>query len=370
VARVTAVRPLAMLSARYRRALNIAVVIVVAGWQLAGAGSQLAADRADYRSVAFQLAMWLVLAVVIAAGSVRLLRGMSGWPGAWALALVALAAATAAAAACPAGQLLKTDWGWGAAGWVGVLVLLRRPFGELAGFLSLAAATTFAIMARDGLHRASLAGFITILAGSAAIQFAVTVAAGALELVARQAAGAAESEAAVRAQSAIARQVHAARHARWLALQATAAPLLRALAAGTADPGDETVRRSCAMEAARLRRMMAETDDTLVPLMHELHAAADIAERRGVAVDIETAGALPGVPPGIRRIITDAAITILVAARSRARVTMAGTGAGIAVSLVADAPEQPRLPAGHGEVTIEQQHDGDDLWMEARWSSQ
>ena len=185
VARVTAVRPLAVLSARYRRALNIAVVIVVAGWQVAGAGSELVADRADYRSVTVQVAIWLVLAAVIVAGSVRLLRGMSGWPGAWALAMLALLAGTAAAAACPADQMLKTDWAWGAVGWVGVLVLLRRPFGELAGFLSLTAVATFAILARDGLHRAGLAGFITILAGSAGIQFAVTVAAGALEMVAR-----------------------------------------------------------------------------------------------------------------------------------------------------------------------------------------
>jgi hypothetical protein len=369
VAWVTALRPLAVLSARYRRALNIAVVIVVAGWQVAGAGSQLAADRAEYRPATVQVGMWLVLAAVIAAGSVRLLRGMSGWSGAWALAMVALVAGTAAAAACPAAQLLKTDWAWGAVGWVGVLVMLRRPFGELAGFLSLTAAATFAILARDGLHHAGLAGFITILAGSAGIQFAVAVAAGALELVARQAAAATEAEAEARERSVIAQQVHAARHARWLALQATAAPLLRALAVGAADPGDETVRRSCAVEAARLRRMMAEVDDTLIPLVHELHAAAEIAERRGVAVDIETAGKLPGVPPGIRRVITDAAITILVAAHSRARVTMTGTGTGIAVSLVADAPAQLQLSAGHGQVTIEQQHDGDDLWVEARWSS-
>jgi hypothetical protein len=48
---------------------------------------------------------------------------------------------------------------------------------------------------------------------------------------------------------------------------------------------------------------------------------------------------------------------------------MTGTGAGIAVSLLADAPAQPHLSAGRGEVAIEQQHDGDDLWVEARWSS-
>ena len=357
----------AVLSARYRRALNIAVVIVVAGWQLAGAGSQLAADRAEYRPVTVQVAMWLVLTAVIVAGSVRLLRGGSGWRSGWALAAVALAAGPVAAAAGPAADMLKTDWAWGTVGWVGVLVLLRRPLAELAGFVSLAALATFAILARDGLHRAELAGFITVLAGSASIQFAVAVAARALELVARQAADAAQSEAAAREHDVIARQVHAARHARWLALQATAAPLLRALAAGTAGPGGEAVRRSCAVEAARLRRMIAETDDTLSPLVHELHAAADIAERRGVAVDIETAGTLPGVPRDVRRVITDAAIAILVATRSRARVTLTGAGAGIAVSLVADAPP-PRLPAGDGAVVFEQQHDGDDLWMEARWN--
>jgi hypothetical protein len=362
-----AVQPAAVLSARYRRALDIAVVIVVAGWQVAGAGSQLAADRADYRSVTFQAAVWLVLTAVIAAGSVRLLRGESGWRGAWALAAVALAAGTAAAAACPAAEMLKTDWAWGSVGWVGVLVLLRRPIAELAGFLSLAAVATFAILARGGLHRAELAGFITVLAGSASIQFAVAVTARTLEVVARQAADAAQGEAAARERDVIARQVHAARHARWQALQATAAPLLRALAAGTADPGDEAVRRSCAVEAARLRRMIAETDETLSPLGHELLAAADIAERRGVAVDVETAGTLPAVPREIRRVITDAAITVLVAARTRARVTLTGTGAGIAVSLVADAPPS-RLPAGDGEVIFEQQHDGDDLWVEARWN--
>jgi len=39
----------------------------------------------------------------------------------------------AAAAACPPGAMLKTDWAWGSTGWVAVLVLLRRPMGELCG---------------------------------------------------------------------------------------------------------------------------------------------------------------------------------------------------------------------------------------------
>lgn len=367
---MTQVHPLTVLSGWYRRVLDIAAVIIVAGWQVAGAGSLMLGDRASYGSFAIQVGAWLVLTAVIAAGSVRLFRGWSGRPWTWALAGLALVTGVIAAAACPAGQMLKTDWAWGAVGWVGVLVLLRRPLAELSWFLSLEAVATFGILVGDGLHRTDLAGFITIAAGSAGLQFAVAVAARALDSVARRGADAAQNEASAREHAVIAAQIHAARQARWLALQATVTPMLLDLGSGKADPGDENVRRACAVEAARLRRMIAESDDTLSPLVHELQAAADVAERRGVVVDIETAGMLPRVPAETRRVITDAAIAVLVAARSRTRITLAGEGDGIAVSLVADAPPQPPPPAAPSEVVIEHQQDGEDLWLQARWNGQ
>jgi hypothetical protein len=105
-------------------------------------------------------------------------------------------------------------------------------------------------------------------------------------------------------------------------------------------------------------------------LVHELHASADVAERRGVAVDIETAGPLPQVPGPVRRVITDAAIAILTDARSQARITLATVAAGIAVSFVADTGAFVRLPAAAEGVAIEQQQDDGMLWAEARWNSQ
>ncbi|HEY7362320.1 MAG TPA: hypothetical protein VH642_15995, partial [Streptosporangiaceae bacterium] len=161
----------------------------------------------------------------------------------------------------------------------------------------------------------------------------------------------------------------AARHARWLALQESAVPLVGQLAAGTADPGDAQVRIWCAIQAARLRRLLAEGDEVPGSLVHELHASADVAERRGVAVEIETAGPLPQVPGPARRVITDAAIAILTAARSQARITLAAVVAGIAVSFVADTGAVVRLPAAGEGVAIEQQQDGGMLWAEARWNS-
>jgi hypothetical protein len=359
----------ALMSGRYQRAFTIAVVFLVVGWHLAGAGGQLLRNRPDYASFAFQGAMWLVMALAIGAGSVLVLRGALSGRQAWAVAVIVLAASTAAAAAAPAGQMLALNWAWGSAGWTGVLVLLRRRFGELACFLAAAALGVLSVQLWDGLHRTDLAGFLAVFAWSTGAQVAVAAGVRALDVAADQAAAAARSEEAARVRAAAAEMIGIARHARWLALQESAVPLVAELAAGTADPGDPQVRVRCAVQAARLRRLLAEGDEVPGPLEHELHASADMAERRGVAVEIETAGPLPQVPGPARRVITDAAILILTAARSKARITLAAVAAGIAVSFVADTGTVVRLPPAGEGVAIEQQQDGGMLWAEARWNS-
>jgi len=366
---MTSVQPTAMMSGRYQRAFTIAVVFLVAGWHLAGAGGQLLHNRPAYGSFAFQCAMWLVMALAITAGSVLVLRGAPGWRPAWAVAAIALAASTAAAAASPAGQMLALNWAWGSAGWTGVLVLLRRRFAELVSFLAAEALATLGVQVWDGLHRTELAGFLAVLAWSTGAQMAVAAGVRALDVAADQAAGAAQSEHAARERAATAEIIRAARHARWLGLQESAVPLVAELAAGTANPGDPQVRIRCAVQAARLRRLLAESDEVPGSLVHELHASADVAERRGVAVEIETAGPLPQVPGPARRVITDAAIAILTAARSQARITLAAVTPGIAVSFLADTAAVVGLPAAGEGVAIEQQQDGGMLWAEARWNS-
>ncbi len=367
---MTAVQPTAVMSGRYQRAFTIAVVFLVAGWHLAGAGGQLLRDRPAYASFAFQGAMWLVMALAITAGSVLVLRGALSWRAAWVVAVIALAASTAAAAASPAGQMLALNWGWGSAGWTGVLVLMRRRFAELACFLAAEAVAILGVQVRDGLHRTDLAGFLAILAWSTIAQVAVAALVRALDAAAAQAAAAARNEHDVRERAATAEIIRAARHARWLALQESAVPLVAELAAGTANPGDAQVRMRSALQAARLRRLLAEGDEVPGSLVHELHASADVAERRGVAVEIETAGVLPQVPGPARRVVTDAAIAILTAARSHARITLATVAPGIAVSFVADVGAGVRLPAAGEGVSIEHQQEGGVLWAEARWKSQ
>jgi len=366
---MTAAQPTAMMSGRYQRAFTIAVVFLVAGWHLAGAGGQLLQYRPAYSSFAFQGLMWLIMALAIAAGSVLVLRGAPGWGPTWAVAVIALAASTAAAAASPAGQMLSVNWAWGSAGWTGVLVLLHRRFAELAWFLAAVALAILGVQVHDGLHRADLAAFLAVLAWSTIAQVAVAVGVRALDAAAGESAAAVRLEQAARERAATAEMIRAARHARWLALQESAVPLVAELAAGTADPGDAQVRIRCAVQAARLRRLLAEGDQVPGSLVHELHASADVAERRGVAVEIETAGPLPQMPGPARRVVTDAAIAILTAARSQTRITLAAVAGGIAVSFVADAGAVVRLPADGAGVCIEQQQDGGMLWAEARWTS-
>jgi hypothetical protein len=367
---MTTVQPAAIMSGRYQRAFTLAVLFLVVGWHLAGAGGQLLHNRTAYGSFAFQGVMWLVMALAITGGSVLVLRGIPGWRAAWAVAIVALAASTAAAVASPAGQMLAVNWAWGSAGWIGVLVLMRRRFAELVWFLAAEAMATLGVQVWDGLHRANLAGFLAVLAWSTGAQVAVAAGVRALDAAAGQAASAARSEHVARERAATAEIIRAARHARWLALQESAVPLVAELAAGTADPGDAQVRTRCAVQAARLRRLLAEGDQVPGSLVHELYASADVAERRGIAVQIETAGPLPQVPRAARRVITDAAIAILTDAQSQARITLAAVADGIAVSFVADTGAGVRLPASGDGVVIQHQQDGDMFWAEVRWNSQ
>src|SRR5262249_58728106 len=130
--------------------------------------------------------------------------------------------------------------------------------------------------------------------------------------------------------------------------------------------GDRRVRSGGGARGAGRRGLLAGGDEVPGSRVHDLHGSADVAERRGVAVDIETAGSLPPVPGPARRVITDAAIAILTDARSQARITLATVAAGIAVSFVADTGAVVRLPAGAEGVLIEQQQDGGMLWAEAR----
>jgi hypothetical protein len=364
--------------ARYGRGFDLAVVWLVALWYAANLVTLLPAAPA-YRSVRLEVAAWLVLAATGALGGVRLLRHRADRATSWVLAGTALAASALATAGTPGGSVFAGSWAWDATGWVALVVLLRRPVAELAAVLVVNSGFTLADLLHAGLtDRTTMARFATVAYATSALQLTVAVAAHALDRTARRAAGAAAEQAAAAREREVAEQLHACRQERYELVRASVAPLLAGLAAGDLDPGTHRVQHDCAVAASRLRRLFAESDDVPDPLLHELRACADIADRRGVLVDLQVLGTLPVLATALRRALVEAPLRALAGARREARITVVARADEVAVSVVADRPHETASPArgvaGGGEepgtaesVTVRIQEGDDQQWVEARW---
>jgi hypothetical protein len=117
------------------------------------------------------------------------------------------------------------------------------------------------------------------------------------------------------AERAAADAVLAERRARLAGLETEALPLLRAIAAGTLDPADSTVRELCARHAAALRDSLAGANaeaggDVAAGLGEVLRAA----RARGLPVTVQAIGGeQPAPPPAVARAVRDAVGAVLAA---------------------------------------------------------
>jgi hypothetical protein len=360
-----------VVAGRYRRGFDLAVIWLVAAWHLGNDLVTMVRSPGAYRSYPAEVLAWSLLSVVGAVAAVRLLRGRADASYTWLLAAAALgASALATAQVLPGGVFAATHWAWDSTGWFGVLLLLRRPLRELAGFVGVNSGfTLLVLLSGPGTGRVDLARFATAAYGTAALQLTLAIAAWAVDSAARQAVAAARAGAAIRRDRQVADDLHARRQERYQDLRGSAAPLLAGLASGALDPAEHAVRHRCAVAACRLRRLFAETDDVPDPLLHELRACADIADRRGVLVDLQVLGTLPALDRPVRRALTDAPLHVLAGAERQARVTVVGRVDEMAVSVLADGtaarPEPTGAPTRGVTVTVQE---GDDVrWIEARW---
>ncbi|MBE1485519.1 sensor histidine kinase [Plantactinospora soyae] len=357
-----------MIATRFQRGLLWATVAINLVILLLLDLPKLLASHDTYRSATAQyLAMggFVLLTLVVAAGLLRG-RGIGRWR--WPLVtLVFVLSAIATAAVPPDQRLGYAHWSEGNAGWTVVLLLLdTRPLvfvGVLAGHYLM----TFAQ---------------TVLGGDAAITFAASVNAtvlvlafqlgvGMIAIVLRQlaitSARVARAEEEVRTTEAVAAQLAQDRRERYAELAETAVPLLSGLASGELDPGAESVRRSCAIEAAKMRRLFAEDATVPDPLLHELRACIELAERNGVSVAFAELGDRPAIPTKVRRRLTEAPIWALVTARGKVRLTVVGADGAVTVSVVAACPPKADpFPEGDG-VHTSTTMDGDRLWIQSSW---
>jgi hypothetical protein len=312
-----------------------------------------------------------VLAAVQLTGSTLLLRSELRGRVAPALALVALLAGAVAVATYPEGQAIG-DFSWAAntVGWFGVLLLTQRPIRELVALLGCAVAMTVVALGVSGDldDQVAWTRLITQSYTTAGIQLAFALLTRQLHHAAHLTTRAARAHADRLARQAAEETRHAERRRRYRYMRDRIAPLLRDLAEGRAHPGDDAVRRSSAIEAARLRRLFAETEDAAHPLLHELRACADVAERRDVDVTFVCYGELPDVPVAVRRRLTEGPLLALASAEVSARVTVVATAGEVTVSVVADAAA-PVVPHTSGSADTSVMFDEKEnlLWLESRW---
>ncbi|MEU4568267.1 hypothetical protein [Micromonospora sp. NPDC023956] len=351
------------------RGARIAAVLIAYGWHLLISLPAVLLTWSQLRWPWVVGGGWLVVAVVGAFAARRLLRDLP-LP---ALPLVVGLLLVDAVVFPASGEALlfhSANWGWGTVGWFAVLFCWGRPLRDLVATIAAGAVVALVAVLAQGADAADLSRYAMYVYGVAVLPIALAVGATALRSLAAERARAAATSAAVTAQRLAAAHAQRDRRDRLALVDAAAGEILADLAAGRADPADPLVQRRCALAAARLRRLIAESDDVPDPLLHELRASADLAERRGVAVDLITLGTPPPLPVEIRRRLVDPLTTALAQADDRARLTVLASPDAVEISLVTPdrgTLEEVASPPGNDPVEYEQERDGEVRWTRTQW---
>ncbi|SES31016.1 hypothetical protein [Lentzea albida] len=281
------------------------------------------------------------------------------------LAVVPLAASVLVTTALPAGASLDDpDWGFGLVGWYLLLVLVERPK-ALVVALGVHICLSIAWFAHAGNGDVGTAG-VVILSGTS-FQVGVLVITRVLHRDARLAAEAAAEHDAARTREELARQREQDLKAGFEGQLGALLPLLADLADEQVSVADPTTRLRCSVAAVQLRRLFAENDDVPDPLLHELTACVDVAERRGVVVSLAVSGTATPVPTEVRRELVAPMAQALAVAHGRAKVSLLRTADEVRVAVVADAPETLPAPGRPVAVTVETSVHGGLVRSEARW---
>jgi hypothetical protein len=325
---------------------------------------KLLANWDTYRPAGTQVLVLVVLTIVPVLGMSDDLRRRWRW---WLVAVVLASSVAATVTVAPIDRLGTAHWSDEVVGWPLVLLMLDRPVLVFAGLLAVHFASEFGFAIFDGPADVTFSGAVNTTVITASFQVAVILFASALRRVAFSVADMAHEEERVRTAEAVANQLHADRKDRYAALGDTTAPLLAGLASGDLDPGDKKVRRSCAIEAARMRRLFGDATVGPDPLVDELMACVGLAERNGVSVRFSERGERPPVPVATRRLLTEPAVAVLATARGDVRLTVVGAGEQVTVSIVADAEAQAVPEVHNEEITTSTVVTGDRLWVQATW---
>ncbi|MFI7450027.1 hypothetical protein ACIBQX_21235 [Nonomuraea sp. NPDC049714] len=355
--------------AQLRRGLRVATLVVAMAVACGLGLTNLVRHLDSYDTPLAQFGAFAALGAVLLTEAALLVRGRSWGRLRGPAIAVVLAASMLSYATLPDGRTSTSeDWIFGAANWAGLVVMLDRPLRAAAMFLLAHELTALLnLLLFEEPTRASLARFATGSVTVIGFPLCLAVVATVLRSLGAAAVAARREIEQVRVAEAVVAESHRRRQQRFAELSATTVPLLEGLADGSLRPENPLVQRSCAIEAARMRRLFAESDTAANPLLHELRHCIDVADRKGVVVELDSRGQWPTPPVAVRRDLTEAVLVVLATAATRARVTVVGSATLVSVSVVADCGEiDVPAPATPG-VRVEALTNDDTAWMEAEW---
>ena len=281
--------------------------------------------------------------------------------------ILALAASVAASAALPPhGHIGAGDWPLGLVGWHLLLLLLDRVPLLLTALTAHLTSSIVQFFLAGDTDRGRVGAAAIIVFGAVTLQLAVVVFTRVLRRSTRQAIAAAAERDRQAIRVTVAEQWERGQRAVFAEQLGGVLPLLAGLADGELDPRDSGTRQRCALAATQLRRLFAENDDVPDPLVHEVSACVDVAERRGIEVSLAVSGVAVDVPAAVRRDLTGPVVATLSAAKQRARVSVLRTDEAVRVAVVSDAGTEV-APASSAQVEVETGVYGDHSRMEARW---
>lgn len=348
-----------------------AAVIIAFGWHTVINLPALLLNWSSYRQPWVAGAGWLAFAGVGIVASTWLLR--SARSPAWPLVAALLLVDAVVSAAMPADLLFApANWGWSTIGWFALLVFWGRAMTGLVVVLATNAAIALTtVLANGGGTAADMSRYTMYVYGTAVLPIALHYGAGRLSTMARDRAMAVAARTGIEAERLAAVQAHRERQQRLQLIGRTAEAILAELADGRADPADPAVQRRCAREAARLRRLIAESDDVPDPLLHELRACVDVVERNGLPIEFVVIGTPPPLPVEIRRRLVEPHTATLTTAERWARLTVLAGPDEVVVSVAT--PNVTGEPLGvapsrtSDDVQYTYERDEELVWTQTRW---
>jgi hypothetical protein len=279
---------------------------------------------------------------------------------------VVFAASVVATAALPPDSYFgPAEWSFGWIGWQLLVLLMDRVALVIAALTTHVVISVVQFVLAGELDQTDVSAAGVVVLGVTSFQVGVFAITRVLHRTARQAAEAAVERERAATRAALAEQWERALRIAFAGQLGATLPLLADLADSALDPRDEDTRLRCALAATQLRRLFAENDDVPDPLVHEVTACVDLAERRGVVVSLAVSGEPTEVPPDVRRELTGPLVVALSAARARARVSLLRTSEVVRVAVVADAGGE--LGTTSGQVDVESGTYGEHTRTVARW---